>query len=1164
MYLGRPGKHFRSTIAHQLTSFRLLIIILLAAVPRGRSYSYLPFPLRTSRRPSSSTTSTRRSLRDKLSVSGSSKSGSASFSSGSIKTIDGMELIERRLSNVGAKDYHFVRAEYRSNGNEDKKIETSHIPTRSPPSAHRPDIEPVHVKTLIWEAVLVRPCSSGSGRTIEEVVDHYFVTALRVEDRVDLRRLYDLVKAHTLESPSLDMQSSRRLLLRLAKREVAETLTGYQSGTIPPIAHSTPLPLYIDDVVAKDDSIVASVGSGGLGYDLYIPINEMIRVARLSSATYTSELSIKTRALKKNNYNVQQKDQVNKGINETKSIFETQMANTQGKTARADLLRKAAKKKDNVEVLRRMLEDIGDDFPSLMDVEEYGFGGIDKNALHHAAWKGDLESMTLLIETGKRHGLDLVNRISVGEGNYGKTPVFYSLTQCREDAVLLLIAHGADLLVVNNKGQTPCSIAVSHLKAEICQLLFDVEASQLQAGGSFKNYRRTHSDGRRYGDLDPRFEIDADNMDEDIVSELEAYNQIVKTASGKNRSSSDERYEILQSTMIPGLPRSMRVTTRHWNKPKSQDGGSMMEKRQKKIVGNKSRRIAPKLTSSESAEDAIDYDSLETLALESRVFNKTDFCKVVDDAAGIAELAEVIDKSVAAISSQTSIEKEEMALNDDDVINNSWGLDCEWQPSHTKGHETPVATLQLHHTGTGSSFLIDVQVLLQASADDAAAPMTETERKLSDALMKIFANRQIALLGFGVAMDLGKLAASFPHIPCFRRFENVIDLHSVSRSVYAGSVKTYMSSLQKMVAVLLDMSLDKTEQCSDWEQRPLTRAQVRYALLDAVVLPTLLRAMLCDDSRVTDRYQGIFIQKHPHLRLTTKLSCLGTIGNVDQFACAPQLAYKVPFGSCKIHLQHIMSRQIWTTGKDDPDPPELLPIDVQQSISLSRRPKDKRLKSNEAAEKGKMSKKKKKTLKLSTISADFASLPSPGKVIDYTKDSCIHEILGEAFIESLSDHTRLGFNRRGGVLEFKNAYCLFVNFALSESGGLPSHWLYRNDFLDNGERLTFTVNSDRDQERALMEFFSLHKRSTDAMKVLLFARTSTKAKFMYCGECACTNQVESGNYTNLVLELMNYDHLVVGSSAEPTSAFLVMVASHAAALAEERALAEKKRLLVDS
>ena len=679
-------------------------------------------------------------------------------------------------------------------------------------------------------------------------------------------------------------------------------------------------------------------------------------------------------------------------------------------------------------------------------------------------------------------------------------------------------------------------------------------------GGTFKNYRKTHSDGRRYGDLDPRFEIDADNMDDDIVSELEAYRQTVKTASGKNGSSSDERYEILQSTTIPGLPRSIRETTRHWNKPKSQDGDSMMEKQPKKISDNKSRRITPKLTSSESAEDAIDYGSLETLALDSRAFDYNHFCKVVDNAACIAELADVIDKSVAAISSQTSIEKEEMALNDSDVIENSWGLDCEWQPSYTKGQETPVATLQLHHAGTGSSFLIDVQVLLQASADDANAPMTETERKLSDALMKIFSNRQIALLGFGVAMDLGKLAASFPHIPCFRRFENVIDLHSVSRNVYAGSAKTYMSSLQKMVAVLLDMSLDKKEQCSDWEQRPLTRAQVHYALLDAAVLPILLRAMLCDDSRISDRYEGIFIQKHPHLWLTTKLSFLGTIGNLDQFACAPQLAYKVPFGSCKIHLQHIMSRQIWTTGKDDPDPPELLPIDVQQSISLSRRPKDKRPKNNEAAEKGKKStRKKKKTLKLSTISADFSLLPSPGKVIDYTKDSCIHEILGRAFIESLSDHTRLGFNRRGGVLDFKNAYCLFVNFALSESGGLPSHWLYRNDFLDDGRRLTFTVNGERDQERALMEFFSLHKRSTDAMKVLLFARTSTKAKFMYCGECACANQVESGNYTNIFLELMDYDQLVVGSSGEePTSAFLVMVASHAAALAEERALAEKK------
>lgn len=409
-----------------------------------------------------------------------------------------MDLLDSRLQNLGSSGYYFVKLD----DNDEEKKDTSVD-------------EPVHVKTLIWEAVLVVRCSSGSGRIIEEIVDHHFVTALRVADRVDLQRLYDLVKEHTLESLSTSDDNvndeERRLLLRLAGRDVAEELVGYQSGTMPPIAHSTSMPLYIDDTVASmSSSSLVSVGAGDLRYDLYMPTEEMIRVANISSlAVHVAPLSLQKAKSKEPNCcketssssKLGQKTLAKSHVHQTavvspdeaSSEIEEQMAKARGKLERANILRKAAKKKGNAEVLCRMLDAIGDEFPELMECEEYGFGGIDKNALHTAAWKGDLETITLLIERGNAFGLDLVNTVSVGSGNYGKTPIFYALTQCREDVVLLLIANGADLLVVNNKGQSPCSIAVSHLKPEVCQIMYDVEASQLQNGGSFKNYRKTNS-----------------------------------------------------------------------------------------------------------------------------------------------------------------------------------------------------------------------------------------------------------------------------------------------------------------------------------------------------------------------------------------------------------------------------------------------------------------------------------------------------------------------------------------------------------------------------------------------------------------------------------------------------------------------------------------------
>jgi hypothetical protein len=121
--------------------------------------------------------------------------------------------------------------------------------------------------------------------------------------------------------------------------------------------------------------------------------------------------------------------------------------------------------------------------------------GFSKHALHMAAWRGDFAAVRLMVDAARRYDLDIVNSISTSDGNFGRTPIFYALTQCREEVVRYLVDEaGASLLVINNKGQTPCSIAVSHLSAEACQFLYAAERSELEAGGIFKDHRQSHSD----------------------------------------------------------------------------------------------------------------------------------------------------------------------------------------------------------------------------------------------------------------------------------------------------------------------------------------------------------------------------------------------------------------------------------------------------------------------------------------------------------------------------------------------------------------------------------------------------------------------------------------------------------------------------------------------
>jgi len=132
-------------------------------------------------------------------------------------------------------------------------------------------------------------------------------------------------------------------------------------------------------------------------------------------------------------------------------------------------------------------------------------GGIDsvtcnsgKTALHLAAWKGPIENVRLLIE----YGAD-INRWSTGIGNYGKTAIFYAMTQCRDDVVLELLASGAWVKIINNKGQTPRSLAVSHLREDTVLAIEQAERDQTHI--EWLNFRETNSDNQIYGDLDPRF-----------------------------------------------------------------------------------------------------------------------------------------------------------------------------------------------------------------------------------------------------------------------------------------------------------------------------------------------------------------------------------------------------------------------------------------------------------------------------------------------------------------------------------------------------------------------------------------------------------------------------------------------------------------------------------
>ena len=1136
---------------------------------------------------------------------------------------DGMDKLGSRLFSCGVKNYYFVN----DNDETDQLVPVTqgdHTVLQRVEPDHIQKDEAVHVKTLIWRGTFLRNTTdvkidekkakneSNSLQDRDEDDHFYFVTALRVEDKVDMKKLRVMIKE--------EFRQGGTLILQMADRDQAEKLTGFASGSMPPGWHSVPLKLYIDDYIIDSfrkrqsgslhrgyekelngegvgdngdhfSKIIMSVGSGSSDYSLHVSLLNILMASTYlkDRVPVCNELGIdlesnshshgryvtsftRTRAEEMNKKKQQMlgfRRQHSKRVSTTeeKENFKSSNLDKPIKLTRK-LLQVTAKKKGNVTEMKQMIDILGDDFASFMcvdtEINDDRFAiDFNKNALHYAAWKGDIETMTLLINESKRFDAikDAVNIISKGEGCYGKTPIFYAITQCRDDVALYLLAQGANLLIVNNKGQSPCSLAANKLKPETCKVMFQTEEAQLKAGGIFADYRHSHSDGRRYGDLDPRFlEMGDINMDQDIQGELELFemyntresederdillinnpslkysiperclprsvretNPIMRQAI-RSKDQEDKRRKQLKEQMQPSellLPRSVRVTTPIWrqeayilkqeeklrNQATENENDTPRGKKQLKKNQNteKNASIINKIQLLDGTE--VDMDLLPTLKLSDVLTLGSDgeqtTYELVDDDAGALALDFAVDETLALIEG-FGVE----SMNDNKIVNSCWGLDCEWRPSRMSGEANPVATLQL--SSKSRSFVVDTQKLFQGGIVSGNEELTEVEMAMSKTLTKLFSNQAVRIVGFGIAQDLSKLAASFPHMSCFRTFHSVLDLHSLTQLTYPKTPKHAMSSLQKIVSILLRKRLDKTEQCSKWNIRPLRPTQLEYASLDATILPILLGKML-HNSAVVEQEEGFFLRKNDEMHGSYRFTLLEDDGNCS---------YNIPMGSIKTSYMDLkLSRQMWPTLKKDPPAmPEKGPMyerNALTELTISKGPKVK---------KPREWKVKKNAIELTLLFGDLDNLPRAGLELGYTKESCIEQIVKKEAMDRLPENSYLRYNRRGGIVEIGNCWMLFVNFGVGKI-----HTKYQNLFLEGAKKVTFTINPSRYDDGELLQNLLIPEDSAICQKtVLLFIRGSTKGKFIHCGQCKYdSHRINEGNdLVNIVLELKQFGAL---------------------------------------
>lgn len=157
-------------------------------------------------------------------------------------------------------------------------------------------------------------------------------------------------------------------------------------------------------------------------------------------------------------------------------------------------------------------------------------------------------------------------------------------------------------------------------------------------------------------------------------------------------------------------------------------------------------------------------------------------------------------------------------------------LDCEWKPSFG-AKQCQVGLIQI--ATANNVYLIDSLVL---NRKEYASFWHTFYKTLLD-------NAEIIKVGFGLEQDLKEMKASIHGLGNIKlKGEGLLDLCILWKNLVRcgldlpGTVDGAGNSLTSLVQACFGLPLEKSEQCSNWELRPLRDTQIQYAALDAHVL----------------------------------------------------------------------------------------------------------------------------------------------------------------------------------------------------------------------------------------------------------------------------------------------------------------------------------------
>lgn len=157
------------------------------------------------------------------------------------------------------------------------------------------------------------------------------------------------------------------------------------------------------------------------------------------------------------------------------------------------------------------------------------------------------------------------------------------------------------------------------------------------------------------------------------------------------------------------------------------------------------------------------------------------------------------------------------------------GIDCEWKPSFG-GQCNELALMQI--ATRKAVYVIDVVNLAH-----------KEPHMWQDLGKHLFNNCDILKLGFNMSSDIHMIRSALPHVNFNPKHLGFLDLCTLWKHIekypkvrFPYEVKSGGLSLTTLVCLSLGHDLDKSEQFSNWEKRPLRDTQIYYAGLDAYCL----------------------------------------------------------------------------------------------------------------------------------------------------------------------------------------------------------------------------------------------------------------------------------------------------------------------------------------